>query len=149
MMYMEQALVSNFKGNSWICLGCSWGSCHGLFADPVLSDVVHASYNTHATVWYHIHICIIILGPLHHWWGTWFKFLSPKTRVRAEYVWGIVGGHAMVCLLIQSRQMWSMPHVTVMQQCDSISIPASSSFRHYTTDDDEVHGSSSCVPKPG
>ena len=34
--------------------------------DLPLSDVVHASYNTHKTVDYHIHTCIIILAPIHH-----------------------------------------------------------------------------------
>ena len=80
----------------------------------------------HNTVAYHIHTCIIILRPLHHWWGIWNKLLFPKTRVAAENVWGIVGGHAMVCLLVQSRQTWFLPCIMFIQQCDSISIPQSS-----------------------
>ena len=62
---------------------CMLWSCY-LFADPFPSDVVHTSYHNHKTVGYHIHTGIIILGPLHNWWCTWFKLLVTKTRVTAE-----------------------------------------------------------------
>ena len=35
-----------------------------MWGNALLSDVVHASYNTHKMVAYHIHPGIIILGPL-------------------------------------------------------------------------------------
>ena len=65
---MVQALGPKIQGNSWICLGCCLGSCRGLWGDPSLSDIVHASYNTHKTVGCHIYMCVIILLSLYHWW---------------------------------------------------------------------------------
>ena len=90
---------SNTQGNSWVCLGCSGRPYHGLWGDPPLSDVVHASYCTHEAVAYHINTGIITLRPLplHHWWGPLFKLFVPIFRVTAEYVWGVVGGHVLVC----------------------------------------------------
>ena len=91
----------------------------GPWGDPPLSEMVHASYNTHKAVEYHIHRSIIILLPLtlHGWWGPWFNLLVilvPISMVTAEHVWGVVGSHALVCLLIQACQMWWMPHMTLI-----------------------------------
>ena len=138
----EEALSSSIQGNSWVCQGCSSTSCRGLSGDPPLSDMVNASYNTHRMVGYQIRTWVIILAPLlHHWWDPWFKLLVPISMVKAEHVWGVVGGYAMVCGMIQAFQTWSMPHVKLIKWSDNIFIPVSSSLNHYNTDED--HGSSS------
>ena len=36
---MVQALGFNMQGNSSVCWGCSWRSCHGLFTDPSLETL--------------------------------------------------------------------------------------------------------------
>ena len=94
-----------------------------------------------------IHTCIIILGPLQHWWGAWFKLLGLRPRVTAEHFQGVVCGHALVCGVIHTYQIWAMLHMTLMKQWDSISIPVSSSLEHYTTD--EIHSSGYPFRKPG
>ena len=65
--------------------------------------------------------------------------LGSNIKVTAEYVWGVVSGHMVVCGVIHPCHMWSMPHTKVMKWWDNISIPALSSLDHYTTD--KVHGS--------
>ena len=59
--------------------------------------------------------------------------MVPKTRVTAEHVSGVVGGDAVVYEVVHTYQMWSMPHIPLIKQWDSISIYASSSLDHYTT----------------
>jgi hypothetical protein len=56
------------------------------------------------------------------------------SRVRAEYIRGVVCGHVVVYGVIHSCQKWSIPHITLMEWYGTISIPASSSLDHYTTD---------------
>ena len=90
-------------------------SCGGLGNGPPLSDVDHDLYNTHETVGYHIHTCIIILGPLYHWWGPWFKLLVPISRVTAEYSRSVVCAHVGVCGVIHPYQGWSMLHIKLMK----------------------------------
>ena len=63
------------------------------------------------------------------------RSMVPISRVTAEYVWGVVGGHVMVCVTIQAYQPWSMPNITLLKQWDSISIPVLSSLDHHTTDE--------------
>ena len=54
--------------------------------------------------------------------------LLSETRVTAEHVRGVVGGHAVMCGVIHPCHMWSMPHITPIKQLDSISIHVSSSI---------------------
>ena len=61
------------QGSTWVFQMCSWRSFIGMWGDPPLSDVVHTSYITHKTVRWHVHNCIIILGPLQDWWAAWFE----------------------------------------------------------------------------
>ena len=93
----------------------------------------------------------------------WSKLLVLISRVTADYVWGVVGGHTMVCEVIHTYQMLHMPHITLIQQWDSISIPVLLSLYHYTTDEvhghvssslyhyttNDVHGLCSCFQYPG
>ena len=110
--YMVQPLGSENQGNIWACLGCSLWSYGGLWGDPPLLYVVHDSYDTHKTVGYHTHTCVIILGSLHYWWGAWSNLLVPISRVTASYVWGVVCGHAVVCGVFHPCQTWYMSHIT-------------------------------------
>ena len=144
---MVQALGSENQGNIWACPGCSWRSCCGLCGYRPLWYIAHTSYNTNQTVGWHIHTCIIVLGPLHYCRGPWFKLMGPSTRVTADDVRGVVGGHDEVCGVIHPCQMWSIPHVTLIKQCDIISIPVSSSLGHSRTD--KVNYAGSFVWKPG
>ena len=80
-------LVSNIQGNSWACLWCSWKSCGGLRGDPSLSDIVHASYNTHKTVGCHIYMCAIILVSLYHWWGVMVQDLGSSNIQGISWVY--------------------------------------------------------------
>ena len=146
MMYIVQALGFKKQGNSWAYFGCSWRWWCGLWCDSFLSDGVYYSYNSYKTVSQHIHICVIILGPLHHWWGTWFKLLLPKIRGTYEHVWGVVGGDTVVCGVMRTFQKWHTSNLPHTKQCDRISIYVSLYLDHYTTD--VVHGSSSWVWKP-
>ena len=68
-----------------------------------LSDVVHTSYTNHKRVEWHIHTYtfIILIVPLHYCWGTWFKLMGPRTRVWAEHIWPVVGGHDLVYWVMQ------------------------------------------------
>ena len=109
MRNIVQALGSNTMGNSWAWLACSWKSWCGLWCDSTVSDMVHASYNTHKTVKQYVHTCVIILGPL-HWWYWGFKLLVPKPWQKVEHVWGVVGGHDVVCDMMHSCQTWSLSH---------------------------------------
>ena len=59
---------------------------------------------------------------------------NNQARVTADDVRGVVGGHDMVCVVVHPCQMWSIPHISLIKQCDSISIPVSSSLGHYRTD---------------
>ena len=119
--WMVQAFGWENQGNSWACQGCSLRSFSDMCGDSPLSDVVHVSYNTHKTLWYHVHNYIIVLGPLQHWWGTLLNLYHLRTRVTSEHVLVVVGGHAMVCGLIHPCQTYSMPHITFIKQLDSIS----------------------------
>ena len=67
--------------------------------------------------------------------------------VITEHVWSVVGGDIVVYGVINPCQMWSMPHMIVITQWDSISKHTSSSIDHYITD--EVHDYSSCFHYPG
>ena len=147
MRYMVQALYSKNQGNRWACMECNWRSWCGQFVDPSLLDVVHASYNTHWIAGYYIHTCIIILGPIRHWWGPWFKLLFPEIRVTAEYVRDCSSKSCNVLWGNPSLSDLVLTHVTLMKQWDSISIHVLLSWDHYTTD--EVHSSSSLYGKPG
>ena len=100
-----QDLGSNMiEGDSWAFPGCSLWSYGGLWGDPLLSDVVYDSYSTHEMAGYHIHTWVAVLRPLQHWWGSSFKFFTPKPRVTAEHVWGVVWGHGVVCRVIHPCQ---------------------------------------------
>ena len=110
MRIIIQDLGSNIQGNNWACLGCSLWSFGGLWDDPPLADVLHDSYNTHEMVGYRIHIWAIVLGPLHHWWGSLFNLLAPISRVTTEYIWGVVWGHGVVCGVIHTCQTWSISY---------------------------------------
>ena len=68
---------------------------------------------------------------------------STTTRVTAEHVRGVVGGHDMVCGVIHPCHTWSMPHITLIKQWNSMSIRVPSYLYHYTTVDG--HGASSRV----
>ena len=110
----------------------------------------NASYNTHAMVGYHIHTCVIILAPLHNWYGAWFRLLIlPIYSVTVEHVWGLVRGHAVVCGVIHPSQTWLKPHITIRKRLRTISIQVSSSLDHYSYTTDEEHGSSSWFQYPG
>ena len=50
LRYMVQAPGSKKQPNPWACMGCSSGSCIGLWGSCSLWDVVHVSYNTYKTV---------------------------------------------------------------------------------------------------
>ena len=77
-----------------------------------------------------------------------FGLFFPKIRVTAECVRGVVGGHSVLCGVIHPCHAWSMPHITLIHQGDSISIYyVSLSLEHYSTD--EVHFSSSWVRESG
>ena len=39
------------------------------------------------------------------------------SRVTAESVQGVVGGHDVVCGVIHPSQMWTMLHITLMNGC--------------------------------
>ena len=148
MRYMVQSLYSKYQGNIWVCMRYSWRSCRDLFVDPSLLDIVHASYDTHRIARYHIHTCIIILGPLHHcWWRPWFKLLFLEIRVTAEYVQDCSSRSCDILWCDPSLSDLVLTHITLMKQCDSISIHVLLSLDHYTTD--EVHDSSSLYVKPG
>ena len=136
-----QALYSENQGSSRAWLGCSLWSWCGLGLDPYLPDMVHDSYNTHEMVGYHIHTCIIIIGPLHHRWGSLFKILVPISRVTAEHIWGVVCGHVVVCRVISPWQTYFMTHITLIKWWDIISIPAWSFLDYYITDDDHCSSS--------
>ena len=144
---MVHAFGFNNQCKSWSCMGCSGRWWCGLWGDPPLSNVAHTSYNSHETLRYHTHTYIIILGPLDHWWWAWCKIMVTNTTVIAEHIWGVVGGHDNVCGVIHPCQTWSMPHITLIDKWDNISIHLSSSFYKYTTD--EEHGSSSLFQKLG
>ena len=73
--------------------------------------------------------------------------LVPKSRVTAEHVLGVVVGHAVVYGVIYPCHMWSMSHITHINQCDTISIQVASSLDHYITD--KVHGLWSWFQKAG
>ena len=80
-----------------------------------------------------------MLGPLHDWWGAWFRLLGTRTMVGADHVQGIVGDHAVVCGVIHPCHIWSMAHITFITLWDGTYIFISSSLDHYTTA--EVHWS--------
>ena len=109
---------------------CIWRSCCGLFGDLSLPDVVHVTD-------------IIILAPLHHWWGTWLKlFFYSKSRIL-----GVVGDDAVVYIVIHPCQTLPMLHITLIKWLYSISIPASLSLHHHITG--EEHDSISLFQYPG
>ena len=138
MRYIVQALISGNQDNRGACPGCGWGSWRSLWGDSFLSDMIHASYNTYKTVWYHIHIYISILGPLNHWWGTLSRLFLLKASLISEHVLGVDEGHAVVCGVIHPCPIWYIPHISLLiKQWDRISIHISSSLDHYTTG--EVH----------
>ena len=123
---------------------CDWRSWCGLWGSTPLSDAAHVSYKTHKSVIryprrYHCH------------WNTeslmrsMLRLLVPNTSVTSEHVWAVVGGHQVLCGVIYPCHMWYMPYITLMKQCNSISIQVSSSLDHYTTG--EVHGSNSWFQK--
>jgi len=70
---------------------------------------------------------------------------SKKNSITPEHVLGVVGGHAVVFGVVLPCQMFSLCHIIIIEQWDSIPIKVSSSLDHYTTD--EVHGSSSWFQK--
>jgi hypothetical protein len=88
--------------------------------------------------WYHIPKATLDRA------DTLFRLFFPKTKVTAENVQGVVGGHAVVCGVIHPCQMWSMPHVTLIKQWGSISIHVSSSLDYYTTDDPSTPSKGHC-----
>ena len=100
MMYMILAPGSENHHNIWACQRCSWRWCNSLWDDSPLSSLVHVSHSAQKTVGWHIHTCVIIIGWIHHWWGTWFYFLVIISRVTAEHVCGAFGGHVVVCRII-------------------------------------------------
>ena len=73
--------------------------------------------------------------------------LVPICSVTAEYTQGVVCGHVVFWEMIHPCQTWSMTDITLLKWWDTISIFASLSLDHYTTD--EVHGSSSWFQYPG
>ena len=141
-----QALGSENQGINWAYQGYSMRSFSGLSSDSS-HDSCYIKNNT--TVGYPIHRCIIILGPLYHWWGAWFKLEGAKTSVKDEHARDVVWGHAVVCWVIHLFLTFSMPHITLIKQSGSgrIFIHVSSSLDHYTTD--EVHCAVSSFWKPG
>ena len=60
--------------------------------------------------------------------------MDPTTSVTDDHIWGVLGGHDVVCGVVNPCQTWSIPHITLIGKCDSISIPVSSSLDNYTTD---------------
>ena len=147
MRYIVQVLFPKTQQcNIWACLWCNWSSCCGLWGDSSLSknnkliilegSTLNGSYwcmNFNHAIWSMPHITlinsriaytyiyIIILGPLHHWWGTLFRLLFLKTRIIVAHVRGIVGGHGVVCGVIHPCHTWSMSHKTIRKQWDRIS----------------------------
>ena len=75
--------------------------------------------------------------------SSWFS----KTRVTTDHIMGVLGGNVVVCKIIQHCQTWSMPHITLIKQWDSISIHVLSSLDYYTID--EVQCSRSWVWNQG
>ena len=104
---------------------------------------------TPKTVGCHIYTCIIILSPLHHWWGAWFKLLVLLiSRVTSEYVLVVVCGHTVVYRVIHRCQTRSMPHITLIKRLYIISIKVSLLLDHYNYTTDEYHGSASLFQYP-
>ena len=98
------------------------------------SDVVHTSYTTHKKF---DSLSIPVSSSLDHYTtdevhglSSWFII----SRATTENVWGIVGGYGGVCGIVHPCQTLSMPHTTLRKEWDIISIYASSSLDHYTTD---------------
>ena len=134
----------------------------------VTAELVWVLVRGHSVVYGVIYSCQT--WPMHHvtllnQWDSISIYLSPsldhyitvvryivqalhlKTRVTAKHVRGVVRGHNRVCGVIHPRQTWSMSHITLIKQWESISIHASLSLGHYTTG--EVHDLSSWVGEPG
>ena len=65
--------------------------------------------------------------------------MGPRTKVTAEHVQGIVGGHDVVCGVIHPYQTWPMPQISLVKYWNCIYIHILPSLDHYTTA--EVHGS--------
>ena len=142
MRCIVQSLGSKKQRNSLACLGYSWRLCYGLWVCPSLSDIAHASYNTHKRVdSISIHD---VSWPLDnyittevHGSSSWFQN-SVYSSITAEHILGcdVVYRIALPC------QTPSIPHITLTEQWDSIYIHVPCPLDHYTTD--EVHGLSLC-----
>ena len=63
--------------------------------------------------WYHIPKATLDRA------DTLFRLFFPKTKVTAENVQGVVGGHTVVCGVIHPCQMWSIHHTVLMNQWDN------------------------------